>query len=311
MKSIENGSAHFDPSHPEYIAAVVAKKPKGDDPKEIVIREKIRDHVAESEWAIDSFERIRQEQIRYLQEVFSLVLADDTSKIHVKTQKLLQEIAQELRATIVEGEEFLEQISQGTNILLMSNHLGLYKLAGINPQEELGTEIPGYDFMYPSPLYFGGLQPVAKAIGDSLSYVSDDFPAEFGVVHRKSGFVHVPPVTKVTTGRTELLLQQTKTVLETHQGTAVVNFPEGGTSGKYSGLGPYDLDPFKTGGYVIASQLGIPVVTVGQYFHPQEGLQLRVFSPYIPEKTDRSGYEKYATEDRARMQQWLDQRRSI
>ena len=310
MKSIEN-SMSIDPSHPEYIAAVVAKKPKGDDPKEIAIREKIRNHVDDSDWATESFEKIRKDQVEYLKEMFAYILADDTSRIHVRTQELLKEIATELRAHITDGAEFLETLPKGTSVLLMTNHLGLYKLAGINPQEELDIHIPGYDFMYPSPLYFGGLQPVAELLGDNLSYVSDDFPAEFGTVHRKSGFVHVPPVTKITTGRTEVLLQQTKTVLENNKSTAVVNFPEGGTSGKYSGLSPYDLDPFKTGGYVIASQLGIPVVTVGQYFDPEKGLQLGIFPPYVPEVTDKAGYEAYATRDKEQMQAWIDQKRSV
>jgi hypothetical protein len=309
MNNIESfgpGNQIPDPSHPEYVAAVVAKKPKGNDPKEIDIREKIRKEVEASDWAGASFEKIRRDQIEYLREMFAHILADDTSFIHARTQAFLHEIATELRAHIVEGEELLGRVPKGTNVLLMTNHLGLYKLSGINPQEELGVDIPGYDFMYPSPLYFGGLQPVAEKMGNHLSYVSDDFPAEFGTVHRKSGFVHVPPASKVTAGRTEILLNQTKAVLENNQGTTLVNFPEGGTSGKYSGLGPYSLDPFKTGGYVIAAELGLPVVIVGQYFHPQEGLQLRVFPPYTPEQTDKAGYEAYAKQDQERMQEWLD-----
>jgi hypothetical protein len=47
-------------------------------------------------------------------------------------------------------------------------------------------------------------------------------------------------------------------------------------------------------------------VIVGQYFHPQKGLQLRVFPPYIPEQTDKAGYEAYAKQDQERMQEWLD-----
>ena len=166
----------------------------------------------------------------------------------------------------------------------------------------MGVDIPGYDFMYPSPMYFAGLKPVAKTIGDNLSYVSDDFPGIFGQIHRKAGFIHVPPPNIQSTNRTEALLEQTREAINKRTNIGIVNYPEGGTSGKYSGLGPYDLDPFKTGGYVIASKLGVYVIPVAQYFNPEKGLQLKVFQPYIPSISDKEGYEKYAVKDKNQMQ---------
>lgn len=292
---------------PEYLKAVIQKKPHKDDPREVAIMAKIKDHVLTTEWANETVAKIRNLQIGYMREV---VAKKDPAFIYNRTQEVLKEISSILKSEIVEGSQFLLEIPKKSPVLIMTNHLGLYKLTGIDPKKELGIDLPDYNFMYPFPMYFGGLSPIAETIGDNLSYASDDFPGVFGEIHRKSGFIHVPPPVAQNTSRTEVLFEQTRKALATKQNTAIVNFPEGGTSGKYSGLGPYDLDPFKTGGYVIASKLGIRVIPVVQYFDPNKGLQLKVFPPYIPEITEKDGYEKYANKDRKQMQEWLDARKA-
>lgn len=290
---------------PEYIQAVIRQKPRDNDPLEMAIREKIRTQVSESSWAEEVIARIRQEQIGYMKEMITHV--KDPVFIYEHTQAFLKKISESLRSKIVEGKEFLDSLPKGNSALVMTNHLGIYKLAGIDPKKDLGVNIPGYDFLYPSPLYFGGLNPVAEATGNNLSYVSNDFPEILGEIHRKSGFIHIPPITDEKKNRTAVLLDQTREALRIRPNTSVVNYPEGGTSGKYTGLGPYDLDPFKTGGYVIASELKIPVIATAQYFDPKNGLFLKVFPPYIPEMTDKSGYQQYADNDRNRIQDWLNQ----
>lgn len=306
--SIDQPKNMINPINPEHTDAVVRQKPRDDDPLEVAIREKIRAQVSETPWATETISRIRLAQIEYMKEMIAHV--GNSAWVHERTQAFLKEIAHSLTAKIVEGREFLNLIPKGNPALVMTNHLGIYKLAGIDPKKELGVEIAGYNFMYPSPLYFGGISPITEEIGDDLSYVSNDFPGVFGTIHRESGFIHVPPATKEQKGRTEALLDQVKEAIKTHPNIAIVNFPEGGTSGKYTGLGPYDLDPFKTGGYVIASQLKIPVIPTAQYFDPKEGLLLKVFPPFIPEITDKSGYEQYASNDRMRMQEWFDQQKT-
>jgi 1-acyl-sn-glycerol-3-phosphate acyltransferase len=159
-------------------------------------------------------------------------------------------------------------------------------------------------------MYFAGLMPVAEKIGDNLAYVSDDFPGIFGEIHRAAGFIHVPPQTSEKISRTEVLTQQTKEVVNVRKNIAIVNFPEGGTSGKYNGLGPYDLEPFKTGGYVIASKLGIRVIPIAQYFDKEKGLQLRIFKSYFPLLANKGEYERLAKEDMVAMQEWLNKQKA-
>lgn len=300
----DRGTSRADPA---YIEAVVAKKPRKDDPREQLITEKIRDEVLKEQWAVQAFDEVRDLQIAYLKDVIAHV--DDADFVHDRSQSVLKEISEKLRSKIVEGANHLRQIEPGSPVLITTNHLGTYKLLGIDPKVDLGVDIENYEFMYPYPAYFAPLMPVASSLQDDLYYVSDDFPGVFGRIHSLAGFVHVPPT--MVKGRTGLLQDQTKELISKRRNVALVNFPEGGTSGKYSGLGPYNLDPFKTGAYVIAKNLGMHVVPVVQFFDKEEGFQLRVFEPIIPLADDKEGFERIAASQREQMQEWLDQKSAL
>jgi len=288
-----------------YEMAVIDKMPVKDDPREVAITRKLEEVFLKEPWSQKAFADLRELQIGYLKDV--LQSSDDPALVYEKTQKVLSDVSDLLRSEIAEGEEFLQSIEKGNPALIMTNHLGTYKLAGIDPQKELGLNFKGYNFMYPSPLFFGGLHPIAKEIGDDLSYVSDDFPGVLGKIHRDSGFIHVPPQGAQQSGRTAYLLDQTAKAFENRKNTALVNFPEGKTTGKYSGKGPYDLEPYKTGGYVIASLLKTRVIPVAQYFDSKKGLRLKVFPTYVPEQNDKAKMEIRANEDQRAMQEWLDE----
>lgn len=292
----------------EYERATVLKTPRRDDPQDIAYVEKLERRVLQEKWAKEAFATIRQIQIEYLREV--LAKSDDTALVYERTQAILKEIAELLRTEIAEGAEFLEKIPKGSPVLLMSNHFSLYKLTGFNPERELGLQIPNYRYLCPTPMFIAGFAPIAKHLRNTLSIVSDDFPGVLGKIHREAGFVHVPPKEALTTGRTAYLLEQTRKLFTRRPKTALVNFPEGQTSGKHTGLGPYDLDPFKTGGYVIAGQLGVRVIPVAQCFDPQKGLRLKVFPSYIPESTERDAVQTLADRDQRQMQEWLNERKS-
>lgn len=291
---------------PDYVEALIKKKSQ-EDPKEVAIREKIKLAVLERQWARDAFSKIKALQIEYLKKTIANV--ENPGIVHDITQNVLEKISALLGSQIVEGAEALAKVPKGSPALIMANHFGAYKLTGIHPGEDLGVDIPGYDAMYPYPMYFAALYPVAKEIGDKLYYVSEDFPLILGQIHTEAGFIYVPPSSvEVEGGRTMFLLEETREAINNHRNGAFVNFPEGGTSGKYSGLGPYDLDPFKTGGYVVAANLNIHVIPVGQYFDKDKGFQLKVLEPSIPPITDREGYEEIAERHRSEMQSWLNER---
>ena len=294
---------------PSYIKAVVEKKGQS-DPKEVAIRDKIRNAVMAEDWARAAFSEIGEMQIRYLRKM--IANSDKPEFIHDSAQQALKEISRKLRSTIVEGENELAQVPKGSPMLIITNHFGAYKLTSVSPRGDLGVDIPNYEAMYPYFMYFAALYPVAEAVEDNLYYASVDYPLIFGEIHTKAGYIYVPPPSlKTSEGRTGLLIKQTKDAIDNRHNVAIVNFPEGGTSGKYSGLGPYDLSPFKKGGYVIAANLGIYAVPVAQYFDKSEGFQLKVLKPFIPPQTDRKGYEQMAEGNRKEMQTWLDERVKI
>ncbi|MBI5645146.1 1-acyl-sn-glycerol-3-phosphate acyltransferase [Candidatus Kaiserbacteria bacterium] len=305
---MEKMSMQLNRNDPSYINAVVKKKSQT-DPKETAIREKIEKNVLGEQWAQEAFAGIQREQISYLRDSVDHVSNPDY--VHERTQTVLREIAMRLRSKIVEGQELLQTLPKGTPVLIATNHFGAYKLTATDPRADIGVDIPNYDAMYPYPMYFAALHPVSSVLGDNLYYVSEDFPRVFGQIHSAAGFIHVPPASlEIPGGRTAFLLKQTAEALGKHSNAAIVNFPEGGTSGKYSGLGPYDLDPFKTGGYVIAANLGVHIVPVAQFFDKHEGIQLKVLRPFIPPISEKEAYEHMAESNRMEMQLWLDQRKN-
>ncbi len=285
-----------------YIAAAIKQKPRGDDPREIEIVRKIGHEVFRSRWAKYAFTEIKDLQIRYFKA--ALACMDKPEQIRGMTQEILQEISHILRAKITEGAEYLEKLPKKSPALICTNHFGAYKLTSFSPKDELGIDIEGYDWICP-PFCHASLFPVSSALGNNLYFIVADFPAEFGALNTRAGFLHVPPP-EAHTGRVAVLQNQMKNVVQRYPNAAVVNFPEGGTSGKYSGLGPYDLSRFKTGGYVIAALMKIPVIPVAQYFDKDGGFTLRVFEPFVPSISNRQGYERRAEKNRSEMQSWLD-----
>lgn len=290
-----------------YIASVVKQKPRDDDPREIAIVAKLKQEIFQKKWAKDIFTKIKNLQIEYFKETLASI--DKPEHIHDKTQNMLRNIASFLRANIVEGASYLETLPKNSPVFIFTNHFGAYKLTSFNPREKLGTNIEGYDWICP-PFSHASLAPIASALGNNLYFIVADFPAEFGIINTAAGFFHVSP-RKVETGRAAALQKQIEGIVKNHQNVAIVNFPEGGTSGKYNGLGPYDLDNFRTGGYVIAALLKIPVIPAAQYFHPDTGFMLKVFEPFIPAMSNLNGYRRYADKNKKEIQSWLHECKSI
>ncbi len=290
---------------PAYIQSVVAMKTRRDDPREIAITEKIQAYLSSTEWSREASHDVGDMLRSYMREM--VAHASEEVYVHDKTQEVLKMVAERLNSTIVEGAEELEKIAKGTPVLLATNHFGAYKLWGLDPKE-LGVEIDQYDYLAPFPGYFAALYPVAEKLGDQLYYSSNEFPGIFGEIHENAGSIHLPPAT--TGSRTAYLIDATREKYQRDPHSAVVIFPEGTTSGKPQGGGPFDINPFKTGAYVIAAQLGIHVVPVAQYYDPERGFRLKVFEPYIVKEGDKASYELKAREDQEAIQSWLNQMRN-
>lgn len=291
------------------LESIVAMKPRQDDPKEIAIREKLSQAVLSEQWSQEVFREIGRLQEEYMRD--AIAHADDAAYIHDATQSIVRDIASLMRATIISGAEHLaSETMHGTPVLVATNHFGAYKLLPLDTRT-LGVDIKDYPMMYPPPAYFAALFPVAHTLENNLYYGSNAFPGIFGDMHKATGAVGIPAEAPSGMNKTEQVERLTQEAFARQPKNAMVVFPEGTTSGKPSGEGPYHLEPYKTGTYVIASHLSVPIIHVAQFWHPQEGMRLCVFQPEVPPRFEEvDAYRIYAQEWRTRTQAWLDEQQA-
>lgn len=303
----------------KYVKAVIDQWPKPDDPKEQRIVGEIRKRFFSSGWAKDIFNRLRDIQIDHLKD--SLSHLENSTYIHDETQNLLAKLADIAKAKIVEGKENIDALSKGKAVLIVTNHLGSYKLNSLTPEElkNIGVNGPVLPIFYPFPLYFASMMPVARELENNLYEASFEYPGEIKEIYRASGSIEVPPPVEAKNlhqehqarGRAPILIDSTKELIRKHPNSAIVSFPEGGTTGKRNGMGPYDMEKFRGGSFLIASEAGIPVLPVVQYFNPESGFELKVFSPIFPEAgKSKDYYQRIAKESSDKMQPWLDQKKT-
>ena len=78
--------------------------------------------------------------------------------------------------------------------------------------------------------------------------------------------------------RTQKLIDDVNRLMIDHK-SVVVMYPEGGTSGKRNEGGPYDLDIFHKGAFVVANisiSLSCPL---SQFFNSKSGFEIDVLEP--------------------------------
>lgn len=294
--------------------AVINQWPKIDDPNEDRIVGVIRDKLLSTVWAKNAIKQTADIQLAHLKA--SLKHIDDPQFIHDNTQKVLAELARVTNSKIVEGKEYVESLPKGRPILLLTNHLGVYKLNSWpidELREKTGLTGPVQPLFYPFPFYFAAVYPIAKELNDNLYIASFEYPGQLGKILRAAGSIEVPPEDTLSEGksRTEVLIDSTRRFIETHPNAVIVSFPEGGTTGKRNEGSPYDLEKFHTGSYVIARELGLTILPVAQYFNPESGLELRVFWPVkLPTNANNDDLEKAANQNWQEELAWVKSKES-
>lgn len=287
------------------------RQPDPNEQQEKTIVGKLQTILLSTPWSKDLFEnQLRPFLVAYFKD--SLSHLEDREYIHRKTQEALKQFAQLSHSEIIEGQEHLDLL-KGQSVFLLTNHLGTYKLLGVDPSTELGHPEINLPVLHPFPAFFGSLFPVAEALGDKLYESAHDYPGPIRTIQLAAGSLILPP------GRDNTLLEierETEELFAGQSGSALTIFPEGGTSGKRNNGGPYSLDKFRTGSLVIAADLGIPVVPVAQYFNPEEGFKLKVFSPlHLQSRPDspesRDYFHSQAAQTQTEMQTWLNQQSGI
>lgn len=288
----EGMGTDFNPAHPSQ-----------GDPLEVRIVGLMQKEFLVTPWAKDAFSRAKKITIDYLGN--SIAILNDPSRVHDETQKVLKDLSTNFQSRIVLGEKNLQQLHERQPGFIVANHLGVYKLTGIKPQE-LGLNLP-VEIVHPFVMFYQSLVPVAQQLGCNLYEAAYPYKTPIKEIQEAAGSILVPS----GKGSFSSVVRASERAIGDHPNGLFTIFPEGGTSGKRNGGGPYDLEEFHAGSFAIAAKVGIPVIPVAQYFNPNRGFELRVFNPMTLERNKpKEYYEKIANDTRSEMQTWLNERQA-
>lgn len=314
MEQPQNENPIMNKNDPRYIEATIKQLPSLDDPRERRIIDVMREKILVTPWAKDTFAKLRQLEIDNWDDAFSHL--SQPEYIHDVTQKGVVEAAHIVNSKIVTGEENLKELTKASPVMVISNHFGTFKLISMSPEElqARGITHPVPNIYYPYLTYYMPFQPVAEALGNNVYEGSFEEPAKLGDLFRATGSIDVPPpeMFREPQERTDALVELTGKLFKNRPNAALVIFPEGGTTGKRSGGSIYDLEKLKTGAFIIAAKLGVPILPVGQYFNVDSGFELGVFKPFSLEAgKPKEYYEEVANKSRTEIQAWLNQRQAL
>lgn len=275
--------------------------------QEIAIRCLLEETLTSDEVSKSTFRDFKTILISYFKNSINDI--DHPNRVHDKTQEVLQQISTRGNATVVSGEEFLTSDLISKPVFLATNHLGLYKLVSIDPLRELGLKDTGINRAYPLPIFHASNYPVAERLNNKLYIAAYEFPGILGEIQKDAGGVIIKlkeelDISKEQSG-IEVLINETVKFFQIHPNAALSILPEGKTSGKSSGRSPYDLEKFRTGAFVVAAQLEIPIVPVAQRF-VNNRFELGILKPiYLSNTTRREEFSRIASQTQNEMQNWL------
>lgn len=295
---------------PRYIEATIKHSPSLNDPLERKIVDIIKSEALTTSWAREAFRKLKEGIILNWEDVYSHL--NDREYVHNATQKAIAEAAEIINTSIVSGEDNLKKLKRDSPFMIASNHLSTYKLVPIMPEElrAIGVKGPLLDVYYPYIAFISPFYPVTKKLNDNIYEAAVEAPGELEKVFTATGSIDVAPAS-LFKDRISMLTEATKILFTKHPNAGLVIFPEGGATGKRSGKGIYDLEQFKTGSFLIASKLSIPILPVAQYFNPQKGFEIGVFEPITPKRDQpKEYYQNIAESTRKEMQTWLNQRKN-
>ncbi|OGM26528.1 hypothetical protein A3D00_03430 [Candidatus Woesebacteria bacterium RIFCSPHIGHO2_02_FULL_38_9] len=272
----------------------ILRQPRGSDPKEQKIREKL-DTLTSTDISRKIIDDLRQRQAVFFD--FSFDNLTHKEKILRAYRTLLPELASIANSKIKSGEEHLRPDLQGNGIIIVTNHLGIAKLTRIsNFDHKFPIELEEFE---PFPSRHALLSPVTQMTGGQMHETAIELPSTLLKIQESCEVLTIPVKGK---GRTELLSKKVRILLSEEDRPIVVMYPEGGTSGKRNDGGPYDLDEFHTGAFVVALKTGLPIVPVCQYFNPNSGFELYILEPIRPKIESADQAEDIAKRTRSSMQ---------
>ncbi len=250
------------------------------------------------------FSRKMVDSLRERLEIFFTTSLSDTvnsQNIRNLYNELLPKLKETSNASITKGEENLTKIKGQKGVIVVTNHLGLGVLTIIDNKNGKYpvalSEFAGF------PVRLSALSILSEIVNKPLFEAAIELPEPLLSVQKATPTVLVPID---GTGRTQHLVNETSKIIDQNYGAMIVMYPEGGTSGKRNDGGPYDMDTFHSGAFVVAQQLGLPILPVCQMLNPQKGLELHILPAKKIEKNDPELIKEIMEKTRNEMQSDLD-----
>jgi hypothetical protein len=230
---------------------------------------------------------------------------ESPQKINDSYRSSLTELGIVTKSHIESGKENLDVLNDARGAIIVTNHFGLYKATMV--ENSNGRYPVKLDNISPFPVRMIALQKLADDSGIPIFETSVELPSPLLEIQQACNSVTIPID---GTGRTAKLTEDVDQKIKDVGKSMFVTYPEGGTSGKRNLGGPYDLDNFSSGAFVVAKELGLPIIPICQYFNPESGLELHILEPKHIEKSDPEGINGVMNEMKASMQNKLDQLQS-
>lgn len=283
------------------IDAAILRQPQKDDPLEVAIQDRLRDELASTQYARDFLENATNLQTSFFERAFADLDSDEN--IRQSYEVLISNLAEAGNSRVVSGADNLRKLPSDQGCIVITNHLGIIKLTTIdNSQQRFPVSLDEFE---PFPLRHAPISIVASQLGLEIHESAVELPGRLRDIQEACG---VAIVRAEGENRTQKLIEDC-VLLNRQRPALIVMYPEGGTSGKRNQGGPYDLDEFRTGAFVVAAETNMPILPITQYFNPKTGFELSILEPFNVKDLKRDDLTILATETKANMQATLDVRR--
>lgn len=256
----------------------ITRQPNNGDPQEIRIRS-ILDNLASTDESKAIVKELTSLQANFLKK--GLTNPESGAEIELNYRKLLQQLAETSKTHIVSGLENLSKLDNTKHFIIATNHFGSAKMTRIITSE-LGIDIPIAE-IEPFPIRHAPFIAMEKITGNKIFECAVELPEPFLKIQKASEIIIIPSSGE---GRTQKLIDSIVECNKEEDKTAIVMYPEGGTTGKRNMGGAYDLDEFHSGTLVIAAKLGLSILPVCQIFDPNEGIKLIILEPIVLREND-------------------------
>ncbi len=278
----------------------IERQPKENDPQEIRIKKALGEQLLNTSWAKETFEEIRLQQLDFFRQ--ALTDLSNPQKIRTNYLELLKKLAATGKTKVVTGVEELANIEEERGLIIVTNHLGTAKLTAFTPQQ-LGINIP-IDKIEPFPIRHAPLAILSSQLQRPIFETAVELPSPLDQIQAAT---EVIVIAAGGIGRLRQLENNTSKTLERKKNALIIMYPEGGTTGKRNRGGPYDLDMFQSGAFVVAAHLNVPILPIAQYFNPNSGFELGILPLIkVENRNDHEYFNRLAKTSQTNMQTWLD-----